>query len=157
MSGQDYVALALDRQGNQCDVISSNPGHLLSTGILTKAQEQSVAFKLMRPDMFSGWGIRTLSSQELAYNPNPVSCVPQAWAAGAMIGMLAACLGLRADTNENRLAIKHPRLPSWLGRVRISRLRLSNSCLDLEFSSSDRSTICRVADKDGDLQIRIDD
>jgi glycogen debranching enzyme len=65
----DYCALALDGEGKQADSISSNPGHCLHLGILSPEKAQSVAERLQAPDMFSGWGIRTLSSKSPAYNP----------------------------------------------------------------------------------------
>jgi glycogen debranching enzyme len=65
----DFIALALDGQGHQVDSISSNPGQCLHLGILDEDKAHSVAERLMAPDMFSGWGIRTLSSESLAYNP----------------------------------------------------------------------------------------
>ncbi|MBE9187221.1 amylo-alpha-1,6-glucosidase [Microcoleus sp. LEGE 07076] len=65
----DYCALALDGQGKPADSISSNPGHCLHLGILSPEKAQSVAERLQAPDMFSGWGIRTLSSKSPAYNP----------------------------------------------------------------------------------------
>ena len=64
----DFVALALDKDLKQCDVISSNPGHLLELGILSRRQARLVAQRLMQPDMFNGWFIRTLASSEVAYN-----------------------------------------------------------------------------------------
>jgi|AGTN01.2.fsa_nt_gi Glycogen debranching enzyme len=64
-----YVAIALDGAGKQCDVVSSNPGHLLISGILDDERKQIVGRKLIDPAMFSGWGIRTLSAAEQAYNP----------------------------------------------------------------------------------------
>ncbi|MFO0171399.1 MAG: amylo-alpha-1,6-glucosidase, partial [Aphanizomenon sp.] len=51
------------------DSITSNPGHCLNLGILTPAKAYSVAERLRAPDMFNGWGIRTLSSLSPAYNP----------------------------------------------------------------------------------------
>jgi len=66
---QDYCALALDGEGRQVDSISSNPGHCLHLGILDKDKAHSVAERLRAPDMFNGWGIRTLSSLSPAYNP----------------------------------------------------------------------------------------
>jgi glycogen debranching enzyme len=65
----DYCALALDGQGKPVDSISSNPGHCLHLGILSPEKARSVAERLQAPDMFSGWGIRTLSSLSPAYNP----------------------------------------------------------------------------------------
>ncbi|MBK7750106.1 MAG: amylo-alpha-1,6-glucosidase [Candidatus Obscuribacter sp.] len=69
MEDRNYPALALHANGKQCDVISSNAGHLLFTGILTRKQALSVAKTLLEPHMFSGFGIRTLSANECNYNP----------------------------------------------------------------------------------------
>ena len=64
-----YRALALDGEGKPSDSISSNPGHCLHLGILSRENARSVAERLQAPDMFTGWGIRTLSSKSPAYNP----------------------------------------------------------------------------------------
>ncbi|MDH6103872.1 amylo-alpha-1,6-glucosidase [Chrysosporum ovalisporum ANA283AFssAo] len=66
---QDFCALALDGDGNQVDSITSNPGHCLNLGIFTPEKAHSVAERFRGPDMFNGWGIRTLSSLSPAYNP----------------------------------------------------------------------------------------
>jgi glycogen debranching enzyme len=66
---RDFLALALDGNGKQVDSISSNPGQCLQHGLLYPEKAKSVAERLRAPDMFSGWGIRTLSSQSSAYNP----------------------------------------------------------------------------------------
>ncbi len=65
----DYCALALDGKGKPVDSITSNPGHCLAMGILEGEKATSVAERLRAPDMFSGWGIRTLSERSPAYNP----------------------------------------------------------------------------------------
>ncbi|MBD2036320.1 amylo-alpha-1,6-glucosidase [Leptolyngbya sp. FACHB-321] len=69
MEDQDFCALALDGDGKPVDSITSNPGHCLNLGILTPEKAYSVAERLRAPDMFNGWGIRTLSSLSPAYNP----------------------------------------------------------------------------------------
>ena len=61
--------MALDGEGRPLDGIGSNPGHCLGLGIFTPEKAESVADRLMAPDMFNGWGIRTLSSDSPAYNP----------------------------------------------------------------------------------------
>ncbi|MEA5618685.1 amylo-alpha-1,6-glucosidase [Cronbergia sp. UHCC 0137] len=66
---EDFYALALDGEGQQVDSITSNPGHCLYLGIFTPEKAYSVAERLRAPDMFNGWGIRTLSSLSPAYNP----------------------------------------------------------------------------------------
>ena len=65
----NYCALALDGEGKQVDSITSNPGHCLNLGIFDTDKVYSVAKRLREPDLFSGWGIRTLSSSSPAYNP----------------------------------------------------------------------------------------
>lgn len=62
-------ALALTEGGRQLDVAASNPGHLLWAGALTPARAAQVAGRLMEPDLWSGWGLRTLSSRERRYRP----------------------------------------------------------------------------------------
>ncbi|MEB3359622.1 MAG: amylo-alpha-1,6-glucosidase [Synechococcales bacterium] len=64
-----YYAFALDGTGRPARSITSNPGHCLYLDILPEDRIQSVAERLQAPDMFSGWGIRTLSSRSPAYNP----------------------------------------------------------------------------------------
>ena len=69
LADQNYVALAIDGTPEPCSVIASNPGHLLSSGIIDKEEARAIAERLLKNDMFSGWGIRTLSSKEKAYDP----------------------------------------------------------------------------------------
>jgi len=69
LSDRDFCALALDGEGKPVDSITSNPGHCLHLGIFTPEKAYSVAERLRAPDMFNGWGIRTLSSLSPAYNP----------------------------------------------------------------------------------------
>lgn len=66
---QGYFALALDGNGHPVDSITSNPGHCLGLGLFSDDKARSVAERLRAPDLFSGWGIRTLSSRSPAYNP----------------------------------------------------------------------------------------
>ena len=64
-----FYALALDGDKRKVLSVASNPGHLLWSGIVPPERAQSVVSRLMAPDMWSGWGIRTLSSEHPAYNP----------------------------------------------------------------------------------------
>ncbi|NIL42347.1 amylo-alpha-1,6-glucosidase [Salinispora arenicola] len=64
-----YYALALDPDGRQCDVLSSNIGHLLWSGIVDKDRAPKLAEHLVGPRLFSGWGVRTLAEGEARYNP----------------------------------------------------------------------------------------
>ena len=66
---EGFFALALDGRKQQVRSVTSNPAHCLYCGILDDDKAAIVAERLMAPDMFSGWGIRTLSSSSRAYNP----------------------------------------------------------------------------------------
>ncbi|RKN18123.1 amylo-alpha-1,6-glucosidase [Micromonospora musae] len=65
----EYFALALDPDGRQCDVLSSNIGHLLWSGIVSHERAEKIAQHLVGPRLFSGWGVRTLAEGEIRYNP----------------------------------------------------------------------------------------
>ncbi len=64
-----HYALALDRDKRRVDALTSNVGHLLWSGIVSTSHAAAVRDRLMAADMFSGWGIRTMSSRDAGYNP----------------------------------------------------------------------------------------
>lgn len=64
-----YFALALAPDGTQVDALASNNGHLLWSGIVDKSKAKSVVKHLMSPQLFSGWGVRTMAVGETRYNP----------------------------------------------------------------------------------------
>src|SRR5262249_39964586 len=65
----DTYALALDGGKRACRVCTSNAGQVLFTGIAKPERAAKVADCLLRPQFFSGWGIRTVASTESRYNP----------------------------------------------------------------------------------------
>ncbi|CAN5606312.1 glycogen debranching N-terminal domain-containing protein [soil metagenome] len=66
---QRYYAMALDGDKRPADALGSNAGHCLWTGIVDPERAADVVETLMRPNMFSGWGIRTYASGQPGYNP----------------------------------------------------------------------------------------
>jgi glycogen debranching enzyme len=64
-----WYAIGLDRDKRPIDALASNMGHCLLSGIVDTDKAQAVADRLMSPEMFTGWGIRTLASSMGAYNP----------------------------------------------------------------------------------------
>lgn len=221
MEDEEFVALALDAEGRQCKVISSNPGHLLFTGILDADKANLVADKMMSAEMNSGWGIRTLSSKTIAYNPMsyhngsiwphdnaiiaegmrklgriddahkillglleasqfepdfrlpelfcgferngayrpidyPVSCSPQAWAAGAIFQLLNTCLNLRPDAANSILHIVDPNLPEWMESFTVQGMRVGTAVLGLAFMNKDGASSCRVLRKSGKLRVIVE-
>jgi glycogen debranching enzyme len=64
-----FYALALDPEKRQVRAVTSNVGHCLACGIIDRDRIPAVVGRLFAPDLFSGWGIRTLSSDHAYYNP----------------------------------------------------------------------------------------
>jgi glycogen debranching enzyme len=69
MADSKFIAQALDGHKHQVKAITSNPGHCLWMRILDRTKAELVTRRLMAPDMFSGWGIRTLSERAVNYDP----------------------------------------------------------------------------------------
>ena len=176
-------AQALDGAKQHVRSISSNPGHLLMTGLPDADRAALMIARMGEPDLSSGWGIRTLAAGSISYNPMsyhngsvwphdnsvigsgfyrygeadagnqvtkalldaalsdrwgrlpelycgfarigygdespvgyPVSCSPQAWAAGAIPLLLKSMLGLEVDL-EGRCLQVNPMLPDWLSVI----------------------------------------
>jgi glycogen debranching enzyme len=189
--------------------MTSNAGQVLWTGILSPSQAERLGRRLFENDMFSGWGIRTLSSNSLRYFPlgyhvgtvwphdnglialglkrygfsaevaelftalfdaaqsfpdrrlpelfggqprgpylppvpYPVACRPQAWAAGSLLQLLTATLGLHADAPHGRLEINDPRLPFWLERLHLRGLNVGEAIVDLTFERRGHKTSVSV-------------
>jgi glycogen debranching enzyme len=66
---QRHYVLALDHAKEQVDSMTSDVGHLMWTGIMDESRASAMVRRLMRDDMFSGWGIRSMSAAAAGYNP----------------------------------------------------------------------------------------
>jgi glycogen debranching enzyme len=66
---ENFYYLALDGKKNPVEIITSNPGHALWAGIVSEERAQRLSQRLLHPDLFSGWGIRTVSKASPVYNP----------------------------------------------------------------------------------------
>jgi glycogen debranching enzyme len=195
--------LGLDGNKQPIKSVASNAGHLLQSGIVPPERAERVVKRLLADDMWSGWGIRTLSSDHVAYNPfsyqngsvwphdnamiaggfrrygfdaeaakvakgifdaaerlvgyrlpelyaglpraeasfpvqYPGANVPQAWAAGAVLRLIAVLAGVHATTDRDGSRIYvNPALPGWLPSLTIRNLRAGGGSLDLELSDGD--------------------
>jgi glycogen debranching enzyme len=191
--------LALDGQKRPVRSVASNAGHLLASGIVPPERAGRVVARLMADDMWSGWGIRTLSSEHAAYNPFsyhngsvwphdnamiaggfrryghdaeaaqvakgmfdaaqrfqatrlpelfaglprqpgsfPVQYlganVPQAWAAAAIIRLVAILCGIHASSGPAGPALYvNPNLPDWLDDLTIRGLQAGGGSTSLRF------------------------
>jgi len=205
--------LGLDGAKRPIATVASNPGHLLWTGAISAERAAAVARRLLAPDCFSGWGVRTLSSSHPAYNPfsyqrgsvwphdnailvaglrrygleseagrvaraildaglsflgghlpelfaglprdrgaPPVpyrgANVPQAWAAGALVQIIAVLVGIEPDAANGRLTLR-PGLPEWLPVVRLENLRIGPVVIDLVVSRAGDTHVVDVSRPDG--------
>jgi glycogen debranching enzyme len=205
MADEGFYALALDGDNRPARSITSNPGHALGTGIVPPEHAAAVADRLLAPDLFSGWGIRSLSNAHPSYNPfayhlgavwpveqatfalgfkryglddhletlttavveaalaspdsrlpealsgherswlaapipYPKANSPQAWSASALIQMVQIMLGIYPFAPMRVLAVVRPRLPAWLPELRLTRLRVGPSMVDLHFKRRDDGT-----------------
>ena len=119
---QQYFAMALDARKRPVASIASNPGHCLASGIIRREYVQATADRLMQPDLFSGWGIRTLSSRHPAFNPysyhrGSVWPVEQGSIALGLMryGLHAHLERLAAGVFDAASLFEHARLPELFG------------------------------------------
>jgi glycogen debranching enzyme len=66
---ENFIALALDPDKQLVSAVTSNVGHCIACGIIDDEHLPRVVGRAFAPDLFSGWGIRTLSTQHASYNP----------------------------------------------------------------------------------------
>lgn len=69
LEDKDFYAFALDPNKKPVETIASNVGHCLWSGIASPEHAQKVVKRFFDPDLWCGWGIRTLSTLNRAYNP----------------------------------------------------------------------------------------
>jgi glycogen debranching enzyme len=69
MADQGFYGIALDGHGDLCRVRASNPGHLLFTGLPRPDRAARVCDQLFTGSFYSGWGLRTLASDQARFNP----------------------------------------------------------------------------------------
>ena len=68
MEDEGFYAFALDGDNNRVKEITSNVGHLLMSGIIDEAKEPIVVDRIMRPDIFTNWGLRPLSAKSTHFS-----------------------------------------------------------------------------------------
>ena len=85
----------------------------------------------------------------------PVACSPQAWASGAILLLLQACLGLRIDAAARMVQFVHPRLPPFLDEVRLRNLRLGEAHVDLLLRRHGQDVAVNLLAREGDLGVEV--
>ena len=64
-----FYALALDADKRKVDSLCSNIGHLLWSGIVPPNRVDAIVDQLMGDELWSGWGVRTMSTGDAGFNP----------------------------------------------------------------------------------------
>jgi glycogen debranching enzyme len=105
------------------------------------------------PELWCGFSRdRRYHSQPAQY---PVSCSPQAWAAGSAFMLLQALLGLEADAFNGVVRLR-PFIPEWLGRISVRKLRVGKRAVDFDVVREGHRLLVDVIE-DGGLRIEARD
>ena len=122
MEDEGYFGLAIDPHGDLVRSIAADPGHCLLSGIVDESRVKRVASRMMREDLFSGWGIRTLSAEHPAYNPFSYHRGSVWPVTAAAFVMAFSRYGLHGEMNQLAKAMfeaaalfEHHRLPEVFG------------------------------------------
>ena len=92
-----WFAMGLDRDKRPIDGLGSNMGHCLWSGIVDEEHAAATAERLAAPDLWSGWGIRTLAASEVAFDPTSYHC-GSVWPHDTAIGIAGIAAAGRRDT-----------------------------------------------------------
>lgn len=121
MEAEGCYCLGLEAGGKQVASITSNAAQVLWTGIAAPAHAQRIVERVMRPDMFSGWGVRTLSAEHpafdpLAYQQGSVWAFDNALIVSGLrrYGEDAAALRVTAATLDAARGFRNSRLPEFI-------------------------------------------
>src|SRR5262249_26062256 len=141
-----FYAYALDGDKKPVKTIASNAGHLLWSGIVRPNRAERVVRRLLEPDMWSGWGIRTLSEDNPAYNPfsyqngsvwphdNGIIALGfKRYGFDREAGMIARDISEAASYfvfHRKKLYID-PVLPRWLPEITVHKLRVGTARMGL--------------------------
>jgi len=134
------IALGLARYGHTEAALGIFSG-LLSAGL---------SFDLHRmPELFCGFP-RVSGEGPVRH---PVACAPQAWAAGSVLLLLQACLGLEVDGIGRRVVLTRPQVPVELEEIRIHDLDVGGARLDLSVYREGNDVAVRVLRRENDVQV----
>jgi len=103
------------------------------------------------PELFCGF--RRVRGQ--APTLYPVACSPQAWASGAPLAMLQACLGLDFEPEHNRIRLVDPMLPPFLDIVVLRNLELGRAKVDMALSRYGENVSLQILRNDDGVEISV--
>lgn len=142
-----FYAFALDGEKKKVLSVASNAGHCLWSGIIARERAAVVVKRLMRDDMRSGWGIRTLSADHPSFNPYNYQTGAVWPHDNALIalgmqryGFAAEAAAVAREISAEILDRKAPRItlqssiqPAWLPDVTLTDLRLGQERFEIRF------------------------
>lgn len=112
--------------------------------------DASLLIKLHRmPELFCGFPRREGEGP----TPYPVACAPQSWAAASVFLFLQAVIGLSINVTEHQVQFSHPILSEFLTSVRIRRLKVDTSEVDLSVEFQNQHTGVKILKKDDSVQV----
>jgi glycogen debranching enzyme len=128
--------------------------HKEATEVMQQVVEAGMRFKMFRlPELYCGF------ARDLRYYSvpaeYPVSCSPQAWAAGSILHFCQTMLGFYPDSVRHCLEVK-PYLPSNVSQVDVDRLRLADSSLSLRINKNGSMARAHVEIKDNPGKVEVD-
>jgi glycogen debranching enzyme len=103
MADHGLYAVALDGAGRQVDSVASNSGHVLWSGIALPERTERLAGRIVEPDLWSGWGIRTLSAHNPGFDPLSYHC-GSVWPHDTAIAVMGLC---RAGHHDAARLVAH--------------------------------------------------
>lgn len=137
------IAMGLARYGHKAQALK----------MLTGMFDASTICGLNRlPELFCGF--KRHNGQNLTHYP--MSCAPQAWAAGAVFYMVQACLGLSIDGTKGQVAFLSPALPATLESIVFNKLRVGASEISLEVIRHPSGDVdVQILNRTGQAQVMI--
>lgn len=128
--------------------------HKEAVEVMEQVVEAGIRFKMFRlPELYCGF------ARDLRYYSvpaeYPVSCSPQAWAAGSILHFCQTMLGIYPGSSHRSLYIKPSLLPN-IATVEINRLKLADSTLSIDIEKQDGGTGILVKDNPGEVEVIID-
>lgn len=104
------------------------------------------------PELFCGFPRRSGEAPTLY----PMSCAPQAWAAGAPPQILQSCLGMEVGGAQDAIVFVDPHLPATLNEIRIDGLRVGTGSIDLSLVRHGPDVSVNVLRREGPVRVRVE-
>ena len=136
------IAIGFARYGYKAEAIR------VFEGLFDAAKNQELR---RLPELFCGFMRRPGRGPA----PYPVACSPQAWAASAVFGLLAAGLGLEQVQADNELRFREPLMPSFLDEIVLRNVHLGSSRTDVRMHRYGEDVATTILSRSGHAKILV--